>query len=360
MADLPEFIHYTTITDIDGMSLGFAPEELGEFDFEVDLIEFDNVLRSLGVEPYRLKFGHDLVKDLIEKIPTLLWNMNSGVLGPTREAQVPALCEMLGIPIVGSNSWTAFITQDKTLTSDWLLRNHVPIEITDSVTISSEGEISKLETLNYPGAYIVKPNNEGSSRGLDSGAVQYTCEGLRCQTLRVTSEWGAVRVEKYVKGFDISANLACLSDGTLFPLEPVMIETVEGIYTGAMKNSLPEAPHTKRWPLKDYDVSMSKDVQDLALRIGSCLRFRHYARLDLRLEQKTGKLYFLEANLCPSFSLLDDYLLAASLSGLTFQELVSNILAAAYADAKTLAHFRETPAKIRSHVLSRNSRISKG
>jgi D-alanine-D-alanine ligase len=351
---LPKLIHYTTITDEDGYRLGFDQEDLGEFDWIEDLEIFDNTLRSLGVEPYRLGYGHELVRGLLQLNPPLLWNLNSGMLGPTREAQVPTLCEMLSIPLVGSGSWTAFVTQDKTLATEWVRRNNIPVEIPESITIINATEFIKLEHLTFPGSYIVKPNNEDSSRGIDENAFQFTKEGIKEQVNHLLAEWGPVRIEKYVDGFDISANLACHPDSTFLPLTPAIIETEIGIYTGAIKNIVQNAPKKKRYSLADYNSVLSDDIKNIALSLGSCFKFRHYARFDLRYELATQKIFFLDANICPSFEPNDDYAFTANLTGLSFPDLVSNILAAAFADATSQVHLREVPAKMRQIILKEN------
>lgn len=349
---LPEVIHYTTITDEQAYWLGFERQDMGEFDSVNDLAGLEDALRSLGIEPCRLGHGRSLVADLLETNPPLLWNLNSGVFGATREAQVPALCEMLGIPLVGSGSWTAFVTQDKTLAVNWIRQNDVPVEVAESVTIFNADEMGKLHRLSFEWPYLVKPNYEGSSRGIDEAAVQFTHGGVERQVSRILREWGPVRIERYIDGFDVSANLACNPDGTLLPLVPVMVESETGVYDGGMKNLVEGSPKKSRRPLADYDAGLSNKAQKAALLVASCLRFRHYARVDLRCEISSGKLYFLEANVCPSFEPDDDYVFAAQVSGLTFPELLSNILTAAFTDALACRHLCEAPLKIRSAVQS--------
>lgn len=347
---LPEVIHYTTITDEQACQFGFERQDLGEFDTVSDLVLLEEVLRSLGIEPCRLGHGCSLVTELLEIHPPLLWNLNSGLYGATREAQVPAICEMLGIPLVGSGSWTAFITQDKTLAAHWILQNAIPVAVAESVTVFDAADMGKLRQLRFDSSYLVKPNYEGSSRGIDGAAIQCTSGGIKRQVRRLLREWGPVRVERYIEGFDISANLACTPEGTLLPLAPVMVESATGVYDGGMKNLVAGSPHKRRCALADYDTRLARQAQQIALCVASCLKFRHYARIDLRCEIASGQLYFLEANVCPSFEPDDDYVFSAQLSGFAFGELLSNIFMAAFADARACRHLEEAPKKIRSAI----------
>ena len=220
---IPETTYYTTISDQDGYKLGFSQEDLGEFDWEEDLNIFEHTLKDIGTKPFRLGFGQDLASQLIDLKPPLVWNLNSGIIGLTREAQVPTLCEMLGIPLVGPSSWTAFITQDKTLACNWLSRFNLPINIPASILVETFEDIYKIEELFFPNTYIVKANNEDSSRGIDLNSIQKDKDGLTNQVKSMLDNWGSVRIEEYIEGFDISANLASKPDIGLIPLQPVKI-----------------------------------------------------------------------------------------------------------------------------------------
>lgn len=52
-------IYYTTITCTEGSSFGFAKDELGEFDREVDLVDFENALRSNSFDPKFIGNGRE-------------------------------------------------------------------------------------------------------------------------------------------------------------------------------------------------------------------------------------------------------------------------------------------------------------
>ena len=51
----------------------------------------------------------------MQKPVDLIFNIAEGVEGRNREAAVPALCELLGIPYTGSDSATLAIALDKAL-----------------------------------------------------------------------------------------------------------------------------------------------------------------------------------------------------------------------------------------------------
>src|SRR5262249_19126774 len=123
MHDLPSYLYFTTISDAAAYQLGFDFASIGEFDLDKDTAMRDRILTGFGVEPRRLSYGARLAHELVRLSPPLLWNLNSGIVGYTREAQVPALCEMLQIPLVGPGAWTAFVTQDKSMACSWVAQS---------------------------------------------------------------------------------------------------------------------------------------------------------------------------------------------------------------------------------------------
>jgi D-alanine-D-alanine ligase len=72
------------------------------------------VLRELGHEVAKLGDGRELLQQLLADPPDLVFNIAEGQgIGRSREARVPAVLEMLGIPYTGSDPLTLAVTLDK-------------------------------------------------------------------------------------------------------------------------------------------------------------------------------------------------------------------------------------------------------
>jgi D-alanine-D-alanine ligase-like ATP-grasp enzyme len=78
---------------------------------------------------------------------------------------VPALCELLGIPYSGSDATTLSICLDKGVTKQILRSARIDTAEWQLVTTGRE----KLKPFRYP--VIVKPNAEGTSKGITSASV---------------------------------------------------------------------------------------------------------------------------------------------------------------------------------------------
>src|SRR3984885_106699 len=100
--------------------------------------------------------------------PDMVFNLAEGHRGKTRRAFYPALFEELGIPTTGSDAYTLCVTLDKALTKKQLTGWGVPSPRGRFVTRESLRS-GGLDELPFP--VIVKPNFEGSSKGITQDSV---------------------------------------------------------------------------------------------------------------------------------------------------------------------------------------------
>src|SRR2546429_178329 len=71
-------------------------------------------LRARGHDVVELGDGRRLIERLLADPPDLVFNIAEGHgVGRSREARVPAVCEMLGIPYTGSDPLTLAVALDK-------------------------------------------------------------------------------------------------------------------------------------------------------------------------------------------------------------------------------------------------------
>jgi D-alanine-D-alanine ligase len=342
ISPLPERVHYTSISCSEGRRLGFGDDELGEFDDDETLAQIEAALADLGVEAIRLGWGGALLEELVRSPPGLLWNLNSGILGEVRTAQVAALCEMLAIPLVGPGSWTAGLVQDKTATHAFVAQSGVAITSPQGVLISEEGDVGPRGRP-FAGPYILKPNNDESSRGLEFVDGDVSWSRVVDSIVRGIRTWGPIRLERFVKGLDVSANAAADGGGHLIALEPMVVDHGATVYGAAEKTRMQH----RLVPLRELHESMANSVMGLVDKLSRILRFRHYARFDFRCDLQSGSIVFLEANYCPCFDRSGDFALAAAASGIGYDQLLSRILADAERDARANSWFANLPAGVR-------------
>src|SRR5204862_4009769 len=94
-----------------------------EYDAPETIDSIRDALESYGHVVVPLEATAELPRQLMETPVDLVFNIAEGVSGRNREAVVPALCELMGIPYTGSDAATLSIALDKAL-SKRVLRQH--------------------------------------------------------------------------------------------------------------------------------------------------------------------------------------------------------------------------------------------
>src|ERR671928_829058 len=85
-----------------------------EFDSPATIEAIAVVLRGLGHQVDKLGDGRELLERLLADPPDFVFNLAEGHgVSRSREARVPAVLEMLGIPHTGSDPLTMAVTLDK-------------------------------------------------------------------------------------------------------------------------------------------------------------------------------------------------------------------------------------------------------
>src|SRR3972149_8229153 len=134
---------------------------------------------------YRLKHKIDLV-----------FNVSEGLHGNDREAQIPAMLEMLQIPYTGSPPLTQAIILDKSKTKEILIAHKIPT-LPYQLLKSKNDKFDK--SLKFP--LMVKPVSEGSSAGGNNKRVVYNETGLYKQVDYIEATFGEqALVEPYLEG----------------------------------------------------------------------------------------------------------------------------------------------------------------
>ncbi len=85
-----------------------------EFDKPETVVALADVLRGEGYEVVMLGDGRPFIEAVLADPPDFVWNLAEGEgSGRSREARVPAVLEMLGIPCTGSDPLTLAAALDK-------------------------------------------------------------------------------------------------------------------------------------------------------------------------------------------------------------------------------------------------------
>jgi D-alanine-D-alanine ligase len=296
---------------------------------EYDAPETIEAIRD-GLESY----GHivlpfeataDLPRQLMESPVDLVFNIAEGVAGRNREAAVPALCELMGIPYTGSDAATLSIALDKAL-SKKVLRQHGVL--TPEFQLMETGRERLSPKLVFP--LIVKPNQEGSSKGVSAHAsVVDDEEGLREVVKELLDKYRQpALIEHYVAGREFTVGL--LGDKRPRVLPPMEIlfldkDNPRPVYDYQIKQEW-EKYVAYQCPAHLSPAEL-KAIERVARETFVALDCRDVARVDLRMDE-AGDFWVLEVNplpgLTPNYS---DLCLIANAANMSYHSLIGEILA---------------------------------
>ena len=264
--------------------------------------------------PWRLeKGGFDFV-----------FNIAEGRGRRCREAVPAAICELLGLPFTGSDALTLAVTLDKAMA-----RRVVSPEVLVAPAVLVEQGSSmqgSLAALRYP--VIVKPNDEGSSKGIresPSPLARTAAEALeKCQWLFATYGCPAL-VEEFLPGAEVTVGLAG-NDREVRLLG--MMEVTPALQTGPFVYSVQMKRDWRRRVRYHIPPRLSSGVlaeleksARVAYRLLGC---RDVARMDFRLDAK-GTPHFLECNPLPGLHPANSDLVLLSRAELPYEKLVQGI-----------------------------------
>ncbi|MEA5060362.1 MAG: ATP-grasp domain-containing protein [Candidatus Pelethousia sp.] len=300
---------------------------------ELDSIE---TVRAIGVALNRAGCRATLMiadKTLPERLagekPDFVFNIAEGIHGRTREAQVPALLDMLHIPYTGSDATTLCIALDKALAKRFLATYRIK---TPSYLLLHPGMRKIPPAIQFP--VIVKPNAEGSSKGIPDMCIARTREELDALLERNAALYHEdMLVESFVKGREFTVGLiGNEADVTVFsPMEIVYVRTPSDgfkVYSYTVKQDYKQ--YIQYECPASLDAPVEKRMKADAKKIFLALNCQDFCRIDFRLSEDGRDVYFIEANplpgLAPDYS---DYPMLAGFCGVPYDELIARILRAA-------------------------------
>ena len=174
-----------------------SPQDAGaEFDRKETIQAIQAAIESDGHSTIFLQADASLPFKLSETCPDICFNIAEGAGGDAREAQVPALLEMLHIPYTASRVLANALALDKTMTKHIWSVAGLPTALFQEF---SQADDPLDEHMTYP--MFVKPAREGTGMGMGSESIVYDEAQLRRRVAWVIKEYAQpALVEEYLPG----------------------------------------------------------------------------------------------------------------------------------------------------------------
>ena len=308
-----------------------APHDaLYELDHPHNVAAYKAALEVGGHEVFPMEGNADLAHRLKDLSIDLCYNTCEGFRGDSREAQVPALLEMLGYPYTGSKVMTLALTLNKAMTKRILAYHGLPTSAFQEF-VSADDPIDLRLAAEYP--LFAKPNSEGTGMGISERSILHNESELRTQVAYLLAAYhGPVLVEKYVEGNDVTVGVVGnWPDLHIFPISMIdnSLYEVTGVHVYGSELKIDQADAYQYHcpaPLPDDLADELRRLTVETMRVTNTLDF---ARVDFRLDRHNhNKPYILEINSLPGITPISDLTLMAQADGWTHADLVYSVLEA--------------------------------
>ena len=219
--------------------------------------------------------------------PDIVFNFAEGLKNISREAQIPAMLDMLDIPYTGSDPLTLATCLDKARTKEILTYHGIP-----NAKFILADKIEKIKNHNLRFPLIVKPYSEGSGKGIFSTSYVKSDEELEREVNRVLSEYAQpALIEEFLPGREFTVAVLGNDD------EAEVLPIVEINFSDFPEDFIPIYSYEAKWildtkenPLDVFtcpaEISNDLEIQikNTVLNAYKTLRCRDWSRIDVRLD----------------------------------------------------------------------------
>ncbi|MCX6003806.1 MAG: D-alanine--D-alanine ligase [Chloroflexi bacterium] len=148
-----------------------APDDaLEEYDSPATIDYIGHALEGIGHSVVKLGGGTEFIRNILHEKVDIVFNISEGRGNyRSREAQVPAILEMLDIPYIGSDPGCLAVCLDKPLTKKLVTQAGIPTP--GWRVITRLRELRTISWHNFPFPAIAKPAYEGSSKGVHPSSL---------------------------------------------------------------------------------------------------------------------------------------------------------------------------------------------
>src|SRR5215216_3678035 len=199
---------------------GVPPDAFADFDHIETINSIRAAIETDGHQTVFMQADIDLPYALRDEKPDICFNIAEGLGGDAREAQVPALLEMLQIPYTGSRVLANGISLDKTLTKRIWRDRRLPVASFQEFSIGDEALRADLE---FP--LFVKPAREGTGMGVDMNAIVNNEQELRERVEYIINTYQQpALVETFLPGREFTVGVLGRADAKLCSRHPEWYE----------------------------------------------------------------------------------------------------------------------------------------
>ena len=309
------------------LAAGLSDEETAEFDRESTVAAIEVALQSLGHQTERIGHARQLIAQLSDgRRWDVVFNIAEGMSGIAREAQVPAILDVYGVPYTFSDPLVLALTLHKGLTKTVVRPAGVP-----TAPFAVIEQLSDLQNLELPFPLFAKPIAEGTGKGVTPASKVNSAAELKSTCDQLLKQFQQpVLVETFLPGREFTIGMIGTGDNAyaLGTLEIVLLSSAEAeVYSYVNKEECESRVEYRL--VRASEDPQAKQAEEVALRAWRVLNCRDGGRIDIRCDA-AGVPCFLEVNplagIHPEHS---DLPILATKLGIEYRDLIGRIIRSA-------------------------------
>ncbi|MDB2705331.1 D-alanine--D-alanine ligase [Pseudomonadota bacterium] len=268
-----------------------------------------NSLLEQGVDAHRIDVDINVSKHLRDGKFTRAFIILHGRGG--EDGEIQGVLKSLDIPFTGSDITASVLSMNKLISKQvWIEHG---LSTAKFVQVSANSNCNTvIESVGLP--LIIKPVNEGSSIGMTKVSSATELE----QAIRLAIQFDTeVIAEQWIEGEEYTV---AVLNNKLLPA--IQLKTPHDFYDFEAKY---QSDTTEYLCPCGLDKEAETECENLALKAFQALRMTGWGRIDF-MRDKSGQFYLLEANSVPGMTTHSLVPMAAKQAGLSFDQLVWQIL----------------------------------
>jgi D-alanine-D-alanine ligase len=316
------------------------PDAGAEFDRLQTIEAIAAALETEGHYVHFIQGDSSLPEALLNIRPHICFNIAEGIGGDGREAQVPALCELLGIPYTGSQVVANAVSLNKTFTKRIWQQQGLPTA--PYYEFASVEEVAHAD-MRFP--LFAKPAREGTGMGIDNRSIISDYDELLIRVDWLLNTYHQpVLVEEFLPGREFTVGFIGNRGNPIYRHRPELYDA-DGYHWFPIleiDSHTSVSPRIYGHDAKALDIgtdgapnylcpadipqSLRSRLIDLTRRAAEALEVRDVSRIDFRMGAD-GEPYLLEINTLPGLNpQLSDLCIMAAAEGISHQTLITEIL----------------------------------
>ncbi|MCM8789605.1 MAG: ATP-grasp domain-containing protein [Candidatus Omnitrophica bacterium] len=305
-----------------------------EFDSEetINAITLALELKGYSVDTVEFDGGQSFVDYFRKNRIDMVFNIAEGRIGKCRESELTAILDSLNIPYTGSRTFSLALAMNKAVTKKILKAEGIP---TPKFQVFIKGDETLNPELRFP--LILKPNCEGSSKGINSSNVVNDTRSLYKKVRQLMDLYKQeVLAEEFIEGKELTVGILQNGKVTALPVLEIDFSSCKG-----------SGEYFYSWRMKEYqgdcrlgltptfycpariDKETEKRVKDIAVKTHFAVGCFGFSRTDIRLGRDNIP-YVLEINPLPGLNPREsNFPMMAYAVGMKYEDLIETILLSA-------------------------------